>query len=124
VINPTLLRRGWEEHFGYLRAQGYAIVVGEFGGNMDWPLGQASIRDRNRWSHITPGVDRQWQDVFVSYMVEKGIEGCYWSINPESGDTAGWYGHAFDPISNTAGWGEWRDYDARKTTLLNRLWGR
>lgn len=124
VINTPLLRRGWEEHFGYLRAQGYAVVVGEFGGNMDWPLGQASIRDRDRWSHITPGVDRQWQDAFVSYMVERGIEGCYWSINPESGDTAGWYGHAFDPISNTAGWGEWRDYDTRKTALLNRLWGR
>jgi aryl-phospho-beta-D-glucosidase BglC (GH1 family) len=124
VIDPTLLRRGWEEHFGYLRDLGYAIVVGEFGGNLDWPLGQASIRDRNRWSHITPGVDGQWQNLFVDYMVERGIEGCYWSINPESGDTAGWYGHAYDPISNTSGWGEWRDFDARKTTLLNRLWGR
>jgi endoglucanase len=124
VINPTLLRSGWEEHFGYLRNQNYAVVVGEFGGNLDWPLGQASVRDRNRWSHITPGVDAQWQNTFVDYMVSKGIEGCYWSINPESGDTAGWYGHAFDPISNTAGWGEWRAFDGRKTTLLNRLWGR
>jgi len=124
VINPTLLRSGWEEHFGYLKQQNYAIVVGEFGGNLDWPLGQASIRDRNRWSHITPGVDAQWQDAFVSYMVEKGIEGCYWSINPESGDTAGWYGHAYDPINNTSGWGEWRAFDQRKTNLLNRLWGR
>jgi hypothetical protein len=124
VINPTLLRSGWEEHFGYLKQQNYAIVVGEFGGNLDWPLGQASIRDRNRWSHITPGVDGQWQDAFISYMVEKGIEGCYWSINPESGDTAGWYGHAYDPISNTSGWGEWRAFDQRKTNLLNRLWGR
>src|SRR5688572_29543433 len=124
VINPTLLRQGWEEHFGYLRQMGYAIVVGEFGGNMDWPLGQASIRDRNRWSHITPGVDTQWQDTFVTWMIEKGIEGCYWSINPESGDTAGWYGHAYDPISNESGWGEWRPFDQRKTNLLNRLWGR
>ena len=99
-------------------------MVGEFGGNLDWPLGQASIRDRNRWSHITPGVDRQWQNAFVDYMVSKGIEGCYWSINPESGDTAGWYGHAYDPISNTSGWGEWRAFDQRKTNLLNRLWGR
>ena len=57
VINPTLLRQGWEEHFGYLKQQNFAMVVGEFGGNMDWPLGQASIRDRDRWSHITPGVD-------------------------------------------------------------------
>ncbi len=124
VINPTLLRQGWEEHFGFLKQQNFAIVVGEFGGNMDWPRGQASIRDRNRWSHITPGVDTQWQNAFVDYMVEKGIEGCYWSINPESGDTAGWYGHAYDPISNTSGWGEWRPFDQRKTNLLNRLWGR
>ena len=123
VINPTLLRQGWEEHFGYLRDMGYAVVVGEFGGNLDWPLGQASIRDRNRWSHITPGVDAQWQNAFVDYMIDKNIEGCYWSINPESGDTAGWYGHAFDPISNTSGWGEWRPFDDRKTALLRRLWG-
>jgi hypothetical protein len=57
-------------------------------------------------------------------MVSRGIEGCYWSINPESGDTAGWYGHAYDPVSNTSGWGEWRAFDQRKTNLLNRLWGR
>jgi endoglucanase len=124
VINPTLLRSGWEEHFGYLKSQNYAIVVGEFGGNLDWPLGQASIRDRNRWGYLPTGTDGQWQNAFVQYMLDRGIEGCYWSINPESGDTAGWYGHAFDPISNTAGWGEWRTFDTRKTTLLNRLWGR
>lgn len=123
VINPTQLRAGWEEHFGYLRDQGYAVVVGEFGGNLDWPLGQTSIRDRDRWSHITPGVDAQWQDAFVDYLADNNIEGCYWSINPESGDTAGWYGHAYDPVSNTAGWGEWRNFDQRKTNLLNRLWG-
>lgn len=124
VINPTLLRQGWEEHFGYLRDQGFAMVVGEFGGNLDWPRGQASIRDRDRWSHITTAVDAQWQDAFVDYMAENQIEGCYWSINPESGDTAGWYGHAYDPITNPAGWGEWRTFDQRKTNLLNRLWGR
>ncbi|MET0535507.1 MAG: cellulase family glycosylhydrolase [Steroidobacter sp.] len=124
VINPTQLRAGWEEHFGYLRDQGFAVVVGEFGGNIDWPRGQASIRDRDRWSHITTNVDGQWQDAFVGYMVDNQIEGCYWSINPESGDTAGWYGHAYDPVSNTAGWGEWRTFDQRKTNLLNRLWGR
>ncbi len=124
VINSTQLAAGWEEHFGYLKQLGYGIVVGEFGGNLDWPLGQASIRDRDRWSHITPGVDGQWQNAFVDYLVSKNIEGCYWSINPESGDTAGWYGHAYDPVSNEAGWGEWRTFDQRKTNLLNRLWGR
>jgi aryl-phospho-beta-D-glucosidase BglC (GH1 family) len=124
VINPTLLRTGWDEHFGYLKAMGYAVVVGEFGGNLDWPRGATSLRDQARWAHITTNVDAQWQNAFVSYAVQKGIEGCYWSINPESGDTGGWYGHAYDPISNTAGWGEWRPFDARKTTLLNTLWGR
>jgi len=124
VINPTLLRSGWEEHFGYLKDQGYGMVVGEFGGNLDWPGGQASLRDRARFGYLPVGSDAAWQSAFIDYMVSKGIEGCYWSINPESGDTAGWYGHAYDPVSNTAGWGEWRTFDQRKTNLLNRLWGR
>jgi hypothetical protein len=123
VIDPVKLKASWEEHYGYLKDQGYAVVVGEFGGNLDWPAGQASIRDRNRWGgFITPGVDSDWQNAFVDYLAARHIEGCYWSINPESGDTAGWYGHAYDPITNTAGWGEWRPFDQRKTNLLNRLW--
>lgn len=124
VINPTLLRAGWEEHFGYLKDQGYGMVVGEFGGNLDWPAGQASLRDRARWGYVPVGFDGQWQNAFVDYMVSRGIEGCYWSINPESGDTAGWYGHAYDPVTNTSGWGQWLSFDQRKTNLLNRLWGR
>ncbi|MBB5212749.1 aryl-phospho-beta-D-glucosidase BglC (GH1 family) [Microbulbifer hydrolyticus] len=121
VLDAELLRQGWEEHFGYLRDLGYAVVVGEFGGNMDWPA-KATLRDQARWDHITPGIDQEWQDLFVDYMVEENIQGCYWSINPESGDTGGWYGHAYDPVSNTTGWGEWLDFDQRKTNLLNRLW--
>jgi hypothetical protein len=123
VIDPVKLKASWEEHYGYLKDQGFAVVVGEFGGNLDWPAGQASIRDRNRWGgFITPGVDSDWQNAFVDYLATRHIEGCYWSINPESGDTAGWYGHAYDPITNTAGWGEWRPFDQRKTNLLNKLW--
>ena len=121
VINPTKVRAGWEEHFGYLRSLGYAMVVGEFGGNMDWPQ-KGSVADRSRWSHITTNVDQQWQETFVTYMKEKNIQACYWSINPESGDTAGWYGHSYDPVSNESGWGTWLDFDARKTSLLQRLW--
>lgn len=122
VIDPEFLRTGWDEHFGYLREMGYAMVVGEFGGNLDWPA-KAALRDQDRWGHIAPGVvDGQWQDAFVDYMVEKNIQGCYWSINPESGDTGGWYGHAYDPVSNTTGWGEWQDFEQRRTNLLNRLW--
>jgi hypothetical protein len=97
--------------------------VGEFGGNLDWPRGPAAIRDQNRWGYLATGLDGQWQNAFVDYLVSKGVEGCYWAINPESGDTAGWYGHAYDPITNTAGWGEWKPFDTRKTTLLTRLWG-
>jgi aryl-phospho-beta-D-glucosidase BglC (GH1 family) len=37
VIDPARLEEGWEEHFGYLKDQGYAVVIGEFGGNFDWP---------------------------------------------------------------------------------------
>jgi endoglucanase len=124
VINPTLLRSGWEEHFGYLKDQGYGMVIGEFGGNLDWPGGQASLRDRARFGYVPVGTDAAWQSAFVDYLVSKGIEGCYWSINPESGDTAGWYGHAYDPVTNTSGWGQWLNFDQRKTNLLNRLWGR
>jgi len=122
VIDPVKLKAGWEEHYGYLKDMGYAVVVGEFGGNLDWPAGQASIRDRNRWGFLAPGTDADWQNAFVDYLATRHIEGCYWSINPESGDTGGWYGHAYDPITNTAGWGEWRPFDQRKTNLLNKLW--
>jgi len=55
-------------------------------------------------------------------MAEKGLEGCYWSINPESGDTGGIYGHAYDPVSNPSGWGDWLPFDTRKTTLLSKIW--
>ncbi|WP_370980990.1 cellulase family glycosylhydrolase [Agaribacterium sp. ZY112] len=121
VIEPEVLYAGWDEHFGYLREQGFAMVVGEFGGHLDWPNG-SSVRDINRWGHVTPGVDEQWQNVFVDYMAEKEIQGCYWGINPESGDTGGLYKHAYDPISNTAGWGEWQGFDETKWNLLKRLW--
>lgn len=121
VINPDILRPGWEEHFGYLRDMGYAVVVGEFGGHFEWPAG-SSERDINRWSHINNNPDEAWQNTFVDYMAEKNIEACYWSINPESGDTGGLYSHAYDPISNTSGWGTWTGFEEGKWTMLNRLW--
>jgi aryl-phospho-beta-D-glucosidase BglC (GH1 family) len=122
VINSTLLREGWEEHFGYLRDLGYAVVVGEFGGNWDWPGGAASIRDQDRWTHISPGVDAQWQEAFVNYMADENLQGCYWSINPESGDTGGLYNTTYDPVSNASGWGEWLGFDNRKWSLLDLIW--
>lgn len=123
VINPTVLEQGWEEHFGYLRAQGYGLLVGEFGGNMDWP-NKTSQADRTMWSHITTNVDQQWQTAAVNYFKKKGINACYWSMNPESADTFGWYLTPWDPVSGNDKWGQWTTLDPRKTTLLNSLWGR
>jgi len=121
VINPTLLHASWEEHFGYLRDQGYAMIIGEFGGHTNWPEG-ARAAEQEMWSHITTSVDGEWQNTLVDYMIDKDIEGCYWSINPESGDTGGLYLHSYDPISNTAGWGTWLGLDMTKWDLLSRLW--
>jgi hypothetical protein len=124
VINPTLLRQGWEDHWGYLKAMGYAVVIGEFGGNMDWPKGKASLRDQNRFGYLTDNTtDQQWQNAFVDYLVSKGIDDTiYWSINPESGDTGGLYTTPYDPVSNTSGWGTWGALDTRKMALVHRLW--
>ncbi|MBK9924832.1 MAG: cellulase family glycosylhydrolase [Anaerolineales bacterium] len=124
VINPTLLRQGWDDHWGYLKAQGYAVVIGEFGGNMDWPKGKANLRDQARYGYLTDNTtDEQWQNAFVDYLIEKGIaDTIYWSINPESGDTGGLYTTPYDPVSNTSGWGAWGPLDARKMTLVRRLW--
>lgn len=123
VINPTVLEEGWEEHFGYLRELGYGILIGEFGGNMDWPGAKSSAADRALWSHITTNVDQQWQQAAANYFKKKGINACYWSINPESADTMGWYLTPWDPVSATTSWGQWTGFDPRKTQLLNNLWG-
>jgi endoglucanase len=124
VINPTLLRQGWQEHFGYLKAMGYAVVIGEFGGNMQWPGGKASLRDQQLWSHLTDRtVDEQWQNAFVDYLIDAGItDTIYWSINPESGDTGGLYTTPYQPGTNESGWGTWGPLDTTKMALLNRLW--
>lgn len=122
VINPELLEAGWEEHFGYLRELGYGMIVGEFGGNMDWP-NKASQADRTTWSHITTNVDQQWQQAAASYFKRKNIHACYWSLNPESADTLGWYLTPWDPVSANDRWGEWTGFDPRRTQLLHTMWG-
>ena len=121
VINPASLQQGWDEHFGYLREQGYAVLIGEFGGMMDWPL-SADTYYKNLWSHASSTVDKEWQTALVDYMVEKEIEGCYWSLNPESADTGGLYEHAHVADSNEAGWGEWLSMNTEKLSLLEKLW--
>ena len=122
VINPALLEQGWEEHFGYLKSLGYAIVIGEFGGNTDWPR-KAEPRIQNRYSYLTDTtVDWQWQNAFVNYLVRRGIrDAIYWSINPESLDTGGIYNDVYDPVSNTGGWGTWTTPNTKKLNLLQTL---
>jgi hypothetical protein len=126
LIMPSAatLRAGWESQWGYLKALGYAVVIGEWGGNMAWPGGKASLRDQNRFSYVTDHtIDQQWQNAFVDYLVSKGInDTIYWSINPESGDTGGLYTTPYDPVSNTSSWGTWGSLDTTKMTLVHRLW--
>jgi endoglucanase len=105
--NTSKMRASWDEHFGC---------------NMDWPNGTREA-EKEMWGHITSPVDEQWQNAFVDYMKDKGIEACYWSINPESGDTGGIYTHEYDPVSAKDMWGRWGPMDTRKTNLLKRLWG-
>lgn len=123
IINPTLLRQGWEEHFGYLKDMGYALCIGEWGGNPDWP-DKAEERMQDRYNYLTDRtVDWQWQNAFADYLIDEGItDTIYWSINPESGDTGGIYGHDYDPQTNTGGWGTWLEPDERKLELLERIW--
>ena len=124
VIDTKLLRQGWDEHFGYLKAKGYAIVIGEFGGNMEWPKGTASLRDKALWTHISDNsIDKQWQEAFVDYLVSAGItDTIYWSINPESGDTAGLFTTPYQSGSNESAWGTWGPLNQTKMTLVKRLW--
>ncbi|MFW5774765.1 MAG: glycoside hydrolase family 5 protein [Chitinivibrionales bacterium] len=123
VIDQDRLEVGWEEHFGYLKDLGYAICIGEFGGNMDWP-NKSEQRHVERYSYLNDNTtDRQWQEAFVEYLKKKGIyDSYYWSINPESSDTYGIFKSTFDPISNKEGWGTWTTIDQRKMTLLEDLW--
>jgi len=122
LIMPSAatLRAGWEAQWGYLKALGYAVVIGEWGGNMSWPGGKASVRDQNRYSYVTDHtIDQQWQNAFVDYLISKGIDDTiYWSINPESGDTGGLYTTPYDPVSNTGAWGTWGSLDQTKMTLV------
>jgi aryl-phospho-beta-D-glucosidase BglC (GH1 family) len=124
VINPAVLEPGWDQHFGYLKAQGYAVCIGEFGGNMNWPA-KAETRMQNRYSYLTnKQSDLEWQNAFVNYLIKKGItDTIYWSINPESSDTYGIFTTPYDPVSNTGGWGTWSGTDSTKLSLLAKLWG-
>ncbi len=121
-INATRLEAGWEEHFGYLRDKDYMVVVGEWGGNITWPATADLAVDRSGWAHVDPEIDLKWQKALANYMAKKDIQSCYWSINPESGDTGGLYKHAYHPVNNKSGWGEWQGLDTTKTSMLQKYW--
>ena len=117
------LRRGWDEHFGYLREQNYCVIVGEFGGTKQWPQNPVKPTAATAWAHLPANVryDWEWQNILVEYLKAKGItDYTYWSINPESGDTGGLYNHAYS-LSNKPGWGVWQGFDTEKVTLVGGL---
>lgn len=122
IVQPTL-DAGWHEHFGYLKAMGYAVAIGEYGGNMDWP-NKSDGNNQSKFGYLTDKTtDEKWQNAFVDYMIREGIyDSFYWSINPESADTYGVFTTTYDPNSNKNGWGTWGSPDARKTALLAKLW--
>ena len=128
VMDPARLRPGWEEHFGFLRDMGYAIVIGEFGGNRYWPIGGGARQsETDMWGYLSGAVagenniDLLWQKEFVKYMKEEQIEGCFWGFNPESSDTGGLFNHVYD--NDPAKWGLWDGYDNVKLNMLKGLWG-
>jgi len=124
VINPDILEKSWDEHFGYLKKLGYAVAIGEWGGNPDFP-NKAETRKQKMFGYLTDKtVDWKWQQAFANYLIKRGItDNIYWAINPESGDTGGVYNHAYDPVSNTAGWGTWTGINQQKLNLLKKIWG-
>ncbi|HMA96171.1 MAG TPA: cellulase family glycosylhydrolase [Polyangiaceae bacterium] len=117
------LRKGWDDHFGYLRKDGYCVMIGEFGGTKTWPDNPVDPDAATVWAHLPKATryDFEWQNIFVDYMKDIGLtDFTYWSINPESGDTGGLYNHAYSK-SNESGWGVWNGFDTEKTGMLGAL---
>lgn len=72
VDYPANLPGVWTTHWGYLAVQNKVpVVLGEFG-----------TRDAT-------DSDRAWLAKLVSYLAARRIGAIYWSLNPESADTAG-----------------------------------
>jgi len=88
---PANMPAIWDEHFGTLFGDRYAVVPGEFGGKYT-------------------DTDKVWQDAFVSYLLQKGGRSSfYWCLNPNSGDTGGLL---LD---------DWKTVNMGKLALLQRL---
>lgn len=127
IIDPLILREGWDEHFGYLKDQGYAVIIGAFGGNMTWPENLSDWdNEKESWAHVSVNTDEEWQNALVDYMTDKNIEGCYWSVNPEphtlDGSRDAIYYSPYSPDGNVEAFGSWNGFNSAVTTLLKRLW--
>lgn len=93
---PANMPAIWERNFGQFLKQGYAVILGEFGG---------------RYGEGGSPKDRAWQDMLVQYLIERRVSSAfYWSWNPNSKDTGGLLQDDWKTI--------WPD----KLALLKRLW--
>lgn len=69
----------WDDHFGLASEKtGYATIVGEWGGRYT-------------------GRDREWQQGFQKYLLDKKMSSFYWCLNPESYDTGGLLKEGWSP---------------------------
>jgi|GEM_PF-1477917 len=118
------LRKGWDDHFGYLHDKGYCVITGEFGGHTGWPFNNpVKPQAATIWAHLPKDArpDWEWQNIYVDYLNSKKMtDFLYWSINPESGDTGGLYNHAYT-LQNESGWGQWQGLDTEKAGMLENL---
>ena len=56
----------WDKHFGFVAdLTGRAVVVGEFGGFYTFH-------------------DKEWNDAFVGYLIERGFGAFFFCLNPDS----------------------------------------
>lgn len=92
---PANMPAIWERNFGQFLAQGYAVILGEFGGK----YGEGDPRDR------------AWQDMLVDYLLKLQVRSAfYWSWNPNSEDTGGLLQD------------DWKTLRQDKIDLLHRFW--
>jgi len=93
---PANMPAIWERNFGQFLKQGYAVILGEFGG---------------RYGEGGDPKDRAWQDMLVQYLIERRVTSAfYWSWNPNSKDTGGLLQD------------DWKTVWPDKLALLKRLW--
>lgn len=93
---PANMPAIWERNFGQFLKQGYAVILGEFGG---------------RYGQGGDPKDRVWQDMLVQYLIERRVNSAfYWSWNPNSEDTGGLLQD------------DWKTVWPDKLALLKRLW--